>query len=109
MARYVCTVCGEIYDEELEGIPFSELPDDWTCPLCRSPKSAFVLLDDVVSSVASPAVNRSEPEASEAPAARVVAPVLRTGASAMDDIHEMAQTGRSIDAAMETSQPVPAF
>ena len=33
MARYRCTVCGEIYDEEDEGVRFEDLPDDWVCPL----------------------------------------------------------------------------
>ena len=36
---YVCPVCGYVYDGE---IPFEELPEDYVCPLCRQPKSAFV-------------------------------------------------------------------
>ena len=32
--RYVCSICGYVFDEEVEGTPFSELPDTWTCPLC---------------------------------------------------------------------------
>lgn len=39
--KYVCGVCGYVYDEEKEGVPFSELPDDWRCPLCKAPKSEF--------------------------------------------------------------------
>ena len=35
---YVCSVCGYIYDGE---IPFEELPDDWTCPVCGQKKSVF--------------------------------------------------------------------
>ena len=31
MAVYECNVCGFIYDEELEGIPWDELGDDWEC------------------------------------------------------------------------------
>ena len=49
MAKYVCTVCGYVYDEETgdneNGIPagtkFSELPDDWACPLCSVQKEQF--------------------------------------------------------------------
>ena len=37
--KWVCTFCGYVYDGE---IPFEELPDDWVCPLCGKPKSAFV-------------------------------------------------------------------
>ena len=39
--KYVCTVCGYVYDEEVEGVPFSELPEDWTCPLCGAEKAMF--------------------------------------------------------------------
>src|SRR4030066_163611 len=47
MAKYRCTVCNYIYDEEKEGKKFSELPGDWRCPVCNSPKTVFVLLSDV--------------------------------------------------------------
>lgn len=36
--QYVCTICGYVYDGE---IPFEELPEDWTCPICGVPKSMF--------------------------------------------------------------------
>ena len=39
--KYVCQVCGYVYDEEAEGVPFAELPDSWTCPMCKAPKSMF--------------------------------------------------------------------
>lgn len=39
--KYVCSVCGYVYDEEKEKIPFSELSDSWVCPLCGAEKSAF--------------------------------------------------------------------
>jgi pyruvate oxidase len=42
MARFRCTVCNWIYDEAVEGVPFADVPDDWTCPQCGAPKSAFV-------------------------------------------------------------------
>lgn len=41
MKKYRCIICGYIYDEAKEKIKFEDLPDDWTCPLCGSPKSAF--------------------------------------------------------------------
>lgn len=37
--RYVCSLCKYEYDGE---IPFEELPDDYVCPICGLPKSAFV-------------------------------------------------------------------
>ena len=39
--KYVCKICGYVYDEETEGINFSELPADWTCPLCGAAKGDF--------------------------------------------------------------------
>ena len=39
--RYVCPLCGEVYDEEQAGVPFADLPENWTCPLCMAPKSSF--------------------------------------------------------------------
>ena len=40
--KYVCSVCGYIYDEAREKVPFSELPDSWKCPVCKAAKSVFV-------------------------------------------------------------------
>ena len=42
MAKYVCTVCEYVYDEEkgdpdngiAPGTKFEDLPDDYECPLC---------------------------------------------------------------------------
>ena len=44
--KYICQICGYVYDEEAEGVPFSSLPDDWTCPMCRAPKSMFKAEDE---------------------------------------------------------------
>ena len=42
--KYVCKVCGHIYDEEVEGVKFADLPETWVCPLCGVPKSMFELV-----------------------------------------------------------------
>ncbi len=39
--KYVCSICGYVYDEEKEGVPFEQLPSDWKCPWCGAPKSEF--------------------------------------------------------------------
>ena len=52
MDRYVCTVCGFLYDPELgdvnscvdEGTEFDEISYSWVCPHCSSPKEAFELV-----------------------------------------------------------------
>lgn len=41
MKQYVCTVCGYVYDESIEGVKFEELPEDWVCPLCGVGKDMF--------------------------------------------------------------------
>ncbi len=49
MERYVCSVCGYVYDPEVgdpengvdPGTPFAELPDDWVCPDCGATKDLF--------------------------------------------------------------------
>ncbi len=39
--RYICQICGYVYDDAKEKIPFSDLPDNWKCPLCGAAKSDF--------------------------------------------------------------------
>lgn len=39
--KWQCGLCTHIYDEEKESVPWEDLPDDWVCPVCGSPKSSF--------------------------------------------------------------------
>lgn len=40
--KYVCSVCGYVYDPaEHDGVAFESLPDDWRCPRCKQPKEKF--------------------------------------------------------------------
>lgn len=47
--KYVCTVCGWEYDESVgypeggiaPGTPWSEVPEDFECPLCGVGKDSF--------------------------------------------------------------------
>ncbi len=39
--KYVCSVCGYVYDPAETGTAFEDLPEDWTCPRCRQPKDKF--------------------------------------------------------------------
>lgn len=51
MQKYICTVCGYIYDEALgrpqenilPGTVWREVPNDFMCPLCGATKDEFVL------------------------------------------------------------------
>ena len=39
--KYICQICGYVYDDAKEKVPFAELPDDWKCPLCGAAKLDF--------------------------------------------------------------------
>ena len=40
--KYVCSVCGYVYDPaEHDGVAFEDLPEDWKCPRCKQPKTRF--------------------------------------------------------------------
>jgi rubredoxin len=49
MKKYVCGVCGYVYDPAkgdndggvAPGTPFEALPEDWSCPVCGAGKSEF--------------------------------------------------------------------
>ncbi|MGB5988089.1 MAG: rubredoxin [Desulfobacterales bacterium] len=49
MDRYVCVICGYVYDPEqgdpdnnvAPGTAFADLPDDWECPICGAGKEDF--------------------------------------------------------------------
>jgi len=49
MEKYVCSMCGYIYDPQqgdpesgiAPGTGFEDLPDDWQCPGCGAPKEQF--------------------------------------------------------------------
>jgi rubredoxin len=49
MEKWVCSVCGWVYDPRLgdpsngvkPGTPFEEVPEDWVCPECGAGKDMF--------------------------------------------------------------------
>ncbi len=47
MDKYVCTACMYVYDPaEHDNIPFSELPEDYVCPICSVGKDMFEIQED---------------------------------------------------------------
>ena len=97
MAVYRCSVCGYVYDEEKEGRPFTELKE---CPVCKQPPSKFETVSE----------EKSKPEAK--PVTGDLAydeRYVRHDASCryMEEIHEMAVSGKSVGDAMSTKMPVP--
>ena len=53
MKKWMCQTCGFIYDEAegllSEGIPpgtvWADVPEDWVCPECGTPKSDFDMIE----------------------------------------------------------------
>lgn len=53
MKQWVCRECGWMYDEALgapaeglaPGTRWEDVPADWTCPECGSPKSQFDMVE----------------------------------------------------------------
>lgn len=40
--KYVCSICGYVYDpSEHDGVAFEDLPEDWVCPRCKQGKDKF--------------------------------------------------------------------
>lgn len=51
--KYMCTICGFIYDEEQgwpedgiePGTPWEEVPENWFCPDCGAGKEDFEMVE----------------------------------------------------------------
>lgn len=49
MAKYVCRICGYVYDEDKgdpdsgikPGTKFEDIPKTWSCPICGAEKANF--------------------------------------------------------------------
>ena len=104
MARYRCKICGYIYDEEKEEVKFSDLPDDWKCPLCKAPKTSFEKITE------NSEINKETREVKEnINLSNYMREFERNSDDKeiwMKDIHEMAVTGKSISSAMGTKLPI---
>ena len=89
MARYECSVCGYVYDENQEGIPWDALPEDWACPGCGAGKDLFTKADGEVTSDA--------PEANSLLRAENVPVAKNTSLEpTLEFIHSLARDGLEI-------------
>ncbi len=70
--KYICQICGYVYDEAKEEVPFAELPDTWKCPLCGATKSDFKL-EEMVASAPKTLVRSMETELKELSAGQLAA------------------------------------
>lgn len=112
MAKYKCSVCGYIFDEEKEGKLFAGLEQ---CPICRQPAGQFERIEEAseAQTVKETADDGGEngKEAQTQPDLSYDSNLIRHDASCryMKEIHEMAVTGKSISAAMGTQKPMPGW
>jgi glutamate synthase domain-containing protein 2/rubredoxin len=104
--QYECSVCGHIYDEDAEGTPWSQLPDDWECPVCSADPSYFEAKGEATTTGA-------EPSKAPATAAPSIDGYLSEWKRSSDDlehhftaIQHMAVAGESIIEPMRTRKPV---
>lgn len=97
MKRYRCSVCGYIYDEELEGRSFSELEE---CPVCHQTTEKFTVYKEEKTGK----IQEKKEVKLEYPKEFVR---QDEDNRYMKEIHEIAVTGKSISASMGTELPMP--
>ncbi len=103
MAVYQCQMCGFRFDEEKEGIAYSQLEQ---CPLCGVDSKMLVLVEEGEAAAAPPPAEPGDDSglAYESKWARHDEKIRY-----MDAIHQMAVTGESIIAAMGIPQVKPSW
>lgn len=104
MSKYKCSICGHIYDDAVEDIPFVDLPDSWVCPKCGVPKSMFKKIEEEskVDSKEKEEVKVTEPTSLE----NYLKAYKNNNVNEewVKDIHTMAKTGETIIAPMATKK-----
>ncbi|MBN1223218.1 MAG: alpha-hydroxy-acid oxidizing protein [Candidatus Aminicenantes bacterium] len=105
MATYKCSVCDTVFDEKKEGKKWEDLTGDWACHVCESGKS---LWSKVTERTSAQDVSEGVPaEASGTP--DDYKRLADDFEGYMADIHEMAETGKSIIEPMRTRKSVPSW
>ncbi len=106
MAQYVCALCGNTYDEEAEGVLFADLPDDWECPVCMGPKSMYKGEETPQDRQA---VKQAPVSRKEANPLAWPEELVHHDGGLLDEIHTLAETGKSVTEPMNTQMAVPGF
>ena len=104
MAKYICSVCEYVHDEEITGQKWDDLPDEWVCPVCESPKNYFSKTDE-----AEPAPEPHDDKVKAETDAAAPIDLQKTMAEAepyFADIQDIARNSRTMDEPMRTKEPV---
>ena len=104
MAKYICSVCEYVHDEENTGQKWDDLPEDWVCPVCESPKNYFTKTDEA-ESAPEPQDDTVEIE-TDAPALIDLQKTMAEAEPYFADIQEIARNSRTVDEPMRTKEPV---
>lgn len=105
MAIYKCLACGHEYNEETEGVKWTDLDDDWTCPLCGTDKSMF----EPIGGQETSDTDTSETTNKEETLDTYLQEWVKKGEAEnnyLAEIHQISKTGASIHEPMKTSKPV---
>ncbi|MBR2521756.1 MAG: hypothetical protein IKE61_01325 [Coriobacteriales bacterium] len=108
MARYRCPLCGYIFDEEKEGKTLEEMG---VCPLCKKPYTDFELVEEEPAEEAKPAAAATPAPSGDASDLSYDSAFSRKDDHFryMDEIQQIAVTGKTIHAAMATKLPLPSW
>ena len=101
MAVYKCSVCDTVFDESKEGKKWDELHGEWKCHVCESGKSFWQKVQDETSA---PDVSIGEPFDLTETAEEYIR-LEDELEKHMSDIHQIADTGKSIIEPMRTKKP----
>lgn len=96
MKRYVCSVCGYVFEGE-------KAPDE--CPVCHQPGEKF--REEEVSKPADAGAKEERPDSSEDLSYDKSFYRVDESCRYMEEIHQMAVTGKSISGAMGTKMAMP--
>ena len=107
MTKYVCDICGEVYDEGLTGTKFEDLPDDWQCPMCGMPKEYYRPMKEEPRPTVEQACPPPRPQ--DTKDLEVDGRYIRYDGGVMDEIRKMSYTGSNPTEPMGTLCNVPDF
>ena len=120
MAKFRCSVCGFVYDEEKEGVPFPEMKE---CPICHQPSSVFTVAEGSADETVEANGRKTEKTAETEKSGEAVE-TDRASACLdydtryyrrdetcryMEEIHQMAVSGKPIIDAMGTKMAMPGW
>lgn len=106
MTSYRCEVCQYVYDEAKEGVKWEDLPNDWVCPVCDSPRKYFKSFIPDQKAEPAPVPPPSAPISMEEEYTAALGRIADETEIYMADIHQMAETGESVYEPMRTKKPV---